>query len=246
MDIDELPRRTPWDGFPDVVICAAESAVKNHPDYPQAKQGNVQDAAPAATRLSASFLNAETAQGVRGMVTEATWLVPVHALEGQGFNRIPAAFAEVLARHFGVQVETSIIQINVVNHTGASGWQRMSAPPLFEGGITEGRRYLLVDDFVGQGSTLANLRGHIAHQGGSVVGAVCLTGRSDSVKLALTQPTLDSLRAKHGTEIEQWWLQEFGYDFSCLTESEGRYLLRVEDADAIRTRIGEARSAGHN
>ena len=129
MDVDELPRRTPWDGFPDVVICAAESAVKNHPDYPQAKQGNVQDAAPAATRLSASFLNAEAAQGVRGMVTEPTWLVPVHALEGQGFNRIPAAFAEVLARHFGVQVETSIIQINVVNHTGASGWQRMSAPP---------------------------------------------------------------------------------------------------------------------
>jgi hypothetical protein len=243
---DELPHRVPWFGFPDVVICATESEVKQHPDYTQAKQGNVQEAAPAATRLSAALLAPETGEIVRGMVSDATWLVPVHALEGQGFNRIPAAFAEVLARQLGLQIETSIIQVNVVNHTGASGWQRMSAPPLFEGDVIEGRRYLLVDDFVGQGSTLANLRGHVAFHGGVVVGAVCLTGRADSVKLALTESTLDSLRAKHGPEIEEWWSQEFGYDFSCLTESEGRYLLRVEDADTIRTRISEARSAGHN
>lgn len=246
MVFDELPRRAPWVGFPDVVICAAESAVKKHPDYQQAKQGNVQDAAPAAARLSAALLAPETAEILRGMVSETTWLVPVHALEGQGFNRIPAAFAEVLARQLGAHIETSIIQVNVVNHTGANGWQRISSPPLFEGDVIAGRRYLLVDDFVGQGSTLANLRGQIAYKGGSVVGAVCLTGRADSVKLALTQSTLDSLRAKHGPEIEQWWIQEFGYDFSCLTESEGRYLLRVEDAHTIRTRISEARSAGHD
>jgi hypothetical protein len=246
MVYDELPRRAPWTGFPDVVICATESAVKKHPDYHQAKEGNVVEAAPAATRLSAALLTPGALETVREMVSENTWLLPVHALEGQGFNRIPAAFAEVLARQLGIDIETSIIQVNVVNHTGASGWQRMAWPPLFEGHVAEDRRFLLVDDFVGQGSTLANLRGHVIYHGGTVVGAICLTGRADSAKLALTYQTLDSLRVKHGPQIEQWWLQEFGYDFSCLTESEGRYLLRVEDADTIRTRIGEARSAGHD
>jgi hypothetical protein len=173
----------------------------------------------------------------------AAKLVPVHALEHQGINRIPAALAELLGEALGVPVETSIIQVNVVNHTGASGWHRMSSPPLFDGAVDRNRPYVLVDDFIGQGGTLANLRGHVMHHGGTVVGAICLTGRADSAKLALSNQTLDSLRRKHGPEIEEWWRENLGYDFSCLTESEARYLLRVEDADTIRARIREARSA---
>jgi len=42
---------------------------------------------------------------------------------------------------------------------GASGWERMARPAMFEGDVIGGRNYLLVDDFVGQGDTLANLRG---------------------------------------------------------------------------------------
>jgi hypothetical protein len=76
--------------------------------------------------------------------------------------------------------------------------------------------------------------------GGFVIGAVCLTGRGDSSKLALTAETLGKLKDKHGQEIEAWWLQKFGYDFSCLTESEARYLLRAEDAHTIRTSLAEA------
>ena len=46
------PCRAPWDGFPDIVIVADQSAVKKHPEYEQAKAGNVNDAAPAAKRLA--------------------------------------------------------------------------------------------------------------------------------------------------------------------------------------------------
>jgi hypothetical protein len=34
------PPRTPWDEFPDVLIHASESAVKQHPAYNAAKSGN--------------------------------------------------------------------------------------------------------------------------------------------------------------------------------------------------------------
>ena len=239
----EFPHRAAWQAFPDVLICARESDVKNHPDYDQAKEGNLQDSAPAAKRLASAMVTAEAIAMLRSIAPRAAKLLPVHALEHQGINRIPAALAELLSEALGTPIETSIIQVNVVNHTGASGWHRMSSPPLFDGAVEQDRPYVLVDDFIGQGGTLANLRGHVLHHGGTVVGAICLTGRADSAKLALSDQTLDSLRQKHGPEIEKWWLENLGYDFSCLTESEARYLLRVEDADTIRTRIGEARSA---
>jgi len=220
--------------------------VKRHPDYAQAKQGNVQDAAPSAKRLAASNVTSHALNAIKQLPIQDALLVPVHALEGQGFNRIPAAFAELLAEELGLGIETGLIQVNVVNHTGASGWLRLASPPLFEGDIVQGRRYLLVDDFVSQGGTLANLRGYIIHGGGQVAGAVCLTGRGDSSKLRLDRRTLEALRHKHGPEIEDWWLKSCGYDFSCLTESEARYLLRVEDADTIRARLAEARLEGHD
>jgi hypothetical protein len=239
---EPLPHRAPWDGLPEVVTLASQSAIKKHPDYEQAKQGNVHDAAPAAKRLALDFVSPAALDACAALPVAGARLIPVHALEGQGFNRIPAAFAELLAEKLNLDIETGIIQVNVVNHTGATGWQRLASPPLFEGSVVVGQRYVLVDDFVGQGSTLANLRGHIVQQGGLVVGAVCLTGRDDSRRLALQPGTLDALRQKHGKEIEDWWKQTCGYDFASLTESEALYLLRVEDADTIRAKLAEARS----
>ena len=242
----ERPYRSGWRDFPDVVIAASETEVKQHPEYAQAKAGDVAQAAPAAKRLSAAMLSAQFLEAVHALRPENALLVPIHALEGMGFNRIPAAFAELLSERLSLEVETRIIQANVVNHTGASGWERMARPAMFEGDVIGGRNYLLVDDFVGQGGTLANLRGFILHHGGRVVGAITLTGRGDSAKLALTSETLESLRSKHGRQTEIWWTETFGHDFSCLTESEGRYLLRVEDADTIRARISAARSEVHD
>ena len=242
----ERPYRSGWRDFPDVVIAASETEVKQHPEYAQAKAGDVAQAAPAAKRLSAAMLSAQFLEAVHALRPENALLVPIHALEGMGFNRIPAAFAELLSERLSLEVETRIIQANVVNHTGASGWERMARPAMFEGDVIGGRNYLLVDDFVGQGGTLANLRGFILHHGGQVVGAITLTGRGDSAKLALTSETLESLRNKHGRQTEIWWTETFGHDFSRLTESEGRYLLRVEDADTIRARISAARPEVHD
>lgn len=167
-------------------------------------------------------------------------------MEDLGYNRIPGAFAELLAERLNLDVEIGIIQANVVNHTGASGWQRMVRPAVFEGAVAEGREYFLVDDFVGQGGTLANLRGYLMQGGGSALGATTLTGRADSATLALQSGTLAALRRKHGEQIENWWQGIFGYRFDCLTESEARYLLRVEDADTIRARLIEAGSEEHD
>lgn len=97
--------------------------------------------------------------------------------------------------------------------------------------------YVLVDDFVGMGGTLANFRGYIKAQGGTVVAAVTLTGKPYSAKLALDESQLQELRKKHGTELETWWQESFNHTFDCLTQSEARYLARSPDADTIRDRV---------
>jgi hypothetical protein len=239
---EEKPHRVPWDGFPDVAILADQTSVKAHEQYENAKAGAVDVATPAAKRLAAHFLSEIPLARAAAVARSGSVLLPIHAREGQGFNRIPAAFAELLAEKLELSLEEEVVQTNVVNHTGATGWRRLATPPLFGGAVRAGTSYVLIDDFVGQGGTLANLRGHVIRQGGLVLGAITLTGRADSAKLALEAVTLEALRSKHGQDIENWWRDNFGFGFESLTESEAKYLLRVEDADTIRNRILEARS----
>lgn len=233
------PQRSAWKGFPDVVILAEERPVRSHPEYAAAKTGDV----GSAKRLAAAFAEGATLDALAALVSgRSARIVPVHALEDQGINRIPSAFAELLAERLALEVESGIVQANVVNHTGASGWRRLASPAIFAGDVQAGQAYLIVDDFIGQGGTIANLRGHLTAGGGTVLGAATLTGKGYSAKLSLDPVTLTALRANHGPELEEWWTETFGYGFDRLTESEARYLLRAENAHAVRNRILETRS----
>lgn len=233
-----VAQRTAWGCFADVVIHSPESTVKSHPDYAPAKAGNVF----AAQRLVEALLDSALLDPLCRMTRRSTLLLPVVAMEEAGVNRIPAVMAAILGYRLGLPVSWSVVQMNTVGHTGASGWQRLARPALFEGDVQCAAEYLLVDDFVGQGGTLANLRGYLVAQGAAVCGATVLTGKPYSARLALSHDTLEQLRRKHG-QLETWWQTRFGYGFDCLTESEGRYLLRAEDADTIRNRVSEARRA---
>jgi hypothetical protein len=104
--------------------------------------------------------------------------------------------------------------------------------------VEHGCSYLLVDDFIGQGGTLANLIGYVESAGGHAVGATVLTGKPYSAKLAPDDELIRALRDKHGRHFENWWRKRFGFD--CLTRSEARYLEKSADAQAIRDRLIEA------
>lgn len=172
-------------------------------------------------------------------------LVSAHALERDGVNAIPEALADELGRLLDLPVDSSIVQTNVVSHTGADGFSRLTRQAAFAGEIVPEFDYLMVDDFVGQGGTLANLRGFIESQGGKVIAATTLTGKPFSAILPPTQEQLHLLRSKHGAELEIWWQARFGHTFDCLTQSEARYLERTSDADTIRNRITAAEQAGN-
>ncbi|MDP8983706.1 MAG: phosphoribosyltransferase [Pseudomonadota bacterium] len=104
-------------------------------------------------------------------------LVSVHALESGGVNEIPAALGKLLAKQSQRKINDSIVQSNSVGHTKASGFHRLAHQAQFFGEVISGQFYVVVDDFVGQGGTLANLIGFIHSRGGSVLGATVLTGK---------------------------------------------------------------------
>ena len=237
------PPRVPWNQFPDVVIHAPETSVKKHPAYRDAKAGDDE----AAHTLVVETLSAEAVRQLLAILGEdRPFLASAHAFERDGVNAIPEALADELAGLTGLQVDGSIVQTNIVGHTGADGFSRLARQAIFSGDVVPGASYALVDDFIGQGGTLANLRGYIESNGGRVIAATVLTGKPYSAKLAISHDQLLALRTKHnGKNLESWWLDRFGHAFDCLTQSEARYLERTQDADVIRDRIAAQEQAGN-
>lgn len=234
------PDRAAWDdAFPEVLILAAETEIKRHADYRAAKTGDAEAAARLVRDLVTQAKVDELARMIAG---RAPVLASIHAQEAHGINAIPEALADLLGLKLGLPTDDAIVQVNVVNHTGASGFARLARQALFEGDVQAGAEYLIVDDFIGQGGTIANFRGHLLAHGARVIGAVVLTGKPFSARLALSAERLTELRAKHG-QLEDWWRENFGFSFDTLTESEGRYLVNTADADTIRDRIASAQQA---
>ena len=240
------PPRKPWRrGFPDAVLLADEKRTRRHAQYAAAKAGDDL----AAANLVDSLVEDSALAAVRVLVASASKsvapvLVCAHAYEREGVNAIPAALSELLGQRLGLQFNTAVVQSNVVSHTGADGYGRLARQARFEGDVDRDRKYLMVDDFIGQGGTLANLRGWIEKQGGAVVGAVGLTGKPYSAKLSPSKEQLHELGQKHGADFEKWWREHFGHAFNCLTQSEARYLARSPDVDTIRSRLAAAERVG--
>ena len=164
-----FPPRRPWHvDFPPVAIHADEATVKQHPAYPAAKSGD----ADAALQLVQDMLALSAVESLRRLLAVTRpILVSAHALEQVGVNAIPETLADELGQLLDLPVDSSVVQTNMGSHTGADGFSRLAREAAFAGDILSGADCVLVDDFVGQGGTLANLRGLIESRGGRVIAA---------------------------------------------------------------------------
>jgi hypothetical protein len=133
-----------------------------------------------------------------------------------------------------------IVQVNKVGHTRAPAFQRLVTPPEFAGPVRRGSNYIIVDDHVGLGGTLANLRGYIIGRGGRVIAMTTLTESRDARTISLQPETLAMLWAKHGQPLENLWQAQFGYGIDCLTEVEAQNLCRQPSVAAIEDFLAKA------
>lgn len=234
--------RTPWKaGFPEVILHGRLGDASSHPDYEAAKRGNYD----AARRLVSEVLSPNAIKQIKAIIGNRSAIaLGVHAEEAVSRNAIPGAMADVLGKLLGLDVDVDIVQAAKVGRTAQDGFGRLANQPSFDGPVRTDKPYLIMDDTLTQGGTLANLKGYIEHRGGEVLAATALTGKQYSAKIAIDSSTLERLRDQYdGTGLEAWWQNRFGYGFDSLTESEARYLLRAQDADKVRDRVTAAGSA---
>jgi len=221
-----------------VVIHTRVQVRDAHPGYSAAKSGD----AEAALTLAESLLSGPATAALRTIVAgQDALLLPVTAIETTGFNAIPDAMAQVLARELGWGISAGgIVQNNKVGHTRTRAYNRLVTPASFEGPVEPAARYVLVDDHVGLGGTLANLKGHIETSGGIVVAMTTLTESRDGRHIAPRPVTLNVLRDRHGEGLEHLRREQIGHGLDGLTNLEGEILGREPSLDAIRDRLAQA------
>lgn len=233
------PNRLPWPtAFADVIIHTDVRTRDAHPAYTAAKSGD----AEAALELAISLLDADAVSILRDLIAgRSVLLLPVIADEAMGFNAIPDAMAQVLGRDLELPVASGVIvQTNKVGHTRARAFQRLVTPPAFAGPVKRGRNYVLVDDHVGLGGTLAHLRGHVDGNGGHVIAMTTLTESRDGRRISVRPETLAMLNERHGKALDQLWKDQFGYGLDCLTEVEAQNLCRQPSVAAIENFLAQA------
>ena len=241
LDSERRAERAPWRDFPPVIRNGGLGSLKNEPEYAAAKGGDDIEAG----RLVNKLLKEETVQQFREMIGDRKpVIVSVSATESAGRNKIPLAMAQALGSRLDLPVDTDIQQINKVSRTGSGIDHRLAFQPVFDGHVEAGRDYLIVDDTLAVGGTVAALRGYIENRGGHVVGAGVMTAHEGALNLPVKQAMIDNISRKHGNAMDNYWKEEFGYGIDQLTQGEAGHLNAARDVEQIRDRIAEARFQG--
>ena len=232
------PERAKWEAdFPLAVANDLKGNLIDLPNYQEAKAGNV----IAALQLVQSVLQEETITKIRQnfKFQKDTLIVPVNALEEAGKNPIPTVFAYELANRLNLEPYLEIVQAIKVARTRKSADYRLVFSPAFSGEVLANRTYLIVDDVLIQGGTVASLRGYINNRGGKVIGVAVLSAKEHSLRLAPSKEILENIRHKFGEELNQFWKEEFNYEISELTHSEATVLSKGDDFISLRNRIAQ-------
>jgi orotate phosphoribosyltransferase-like protein/2'-5' RNA ligase len=207
--------------------------LQEHPDYHSAKAGD----AAAAVRVVDDILTPQDIERARQALPKDAVFVPLHAQEAAGLNRLPMALAERYASELEGEVDTDIVQANRTFHTGAKAMERLVSRPEFYGAVEPSKAYVLVDDVVTLGGTVAEAANYIQSQGGKVVGTIVLANASRTGTLKPSKKLIRLLEERYGQDIRE----QFGVEPIALTAAEASYLIGFKSVDALRNRAATAR-----
>ncbi len=238
-----LPRYSWPDNFPAVVIHTTVRKRDAHPAYAAAKSGD----AGAAISLAQGLLDTAAIEALGALTSgRNAVLLPIVADETTGFNAIPDAMAQVLGRILKLPVTSGdVVQTNKVGHTRAPAFQRLVTPAEFDGPVDRGADYVLDDDHVGLGGTLANLRGFLCSRGANVIAMTTLTESREARRISLRPETLNLLWSRHGQPLDALWKEQFGYGLDALTEVEAAQLCRQHSITGIENFLAQAAVEAH-
>jgi hypothetical protein len=209
-----------------------DSPLKRHPDYRKAKAGDFR----AALNLISDLVWLEINQYKDRFAKDCIFVAPF-ARESTGDNAIPQVMAEIFALVCGATADRGLVQITKVYHTGADPMERLALRPEFSGPVAMGANYVLLDDVMSFGGTLAELAHYIQIKGGVVRDIAVIVNAGRNKSLSPDIKTLRILNERFGNEI----IEIFGVDINALTANEAQYLVGFRSTDEIRNRLTKAK-----
>ncbi len=220
-------------GMQEPIWCFSDdTTLKAHNEYQRAKAGNILSAVKLVEDLALPFL-----LRIKNLLPSDACYVSPHAKEATGDNAIPQVLAQAAAMFSGGEVDTDIVQISRVFHTGADPMERIATRAEFEGLVTPGKNHILVDDVTTMGGTLAELANYIQNQNGLITGVLVLVNAGRSKEL---RPNLKiTKQIQHRNELKIKEILEICP--GALTANEANYLIGFRTADEIRNRLAKAR-----
>jgi hypothetical protein len=152
-------------------------------------------------------------------------------------NKLPLALAQAI----GLPVWENVRLVHTVRRKFLSAIQRLLHKPKFAGNIQKGAAYILVDDVVCQGGTVAALRNFVVNHSGTVVAVVALAYAIGSHAVAPVGRFWIRLMVKFGFVLD-YLLQNYSIAASVryLTNSQVKYLLRFANVGNIERKLAKA------
>ena len=224
-------------GFPSSIkaplyLYEHDHSLKAHPAYVAAKAGEQTAALKLIMDLAQDFL-----LEIKQRLPSNLIYVAPFAREASGDNAIPQVLADACAILTGGAAEQHIVQTSRVYHTGADPMERLILRAQFEGEVHSGSNYVLVDDVLNMGGTLAELANYIQNHGGIIVHVIVLVNAGRDKQLHPSTTILTNLRRRYEHEIRSI----FGIDCAALTANEAGYLIGFRSVDEIRNRVIKAK-----
>lgn len=152
-------------------------------------------------------------------------------------NKLPL----VLARAIGLKINGKIHQIKTTDRKIMNAMERLLDKPIFKGRVKKGETYIIVEDIITQGGTVAALRRHIIKQGGIVLAVIALACSAGSSILAPRFEDVILLVQKFEYTIIIQILTKYRISNAIweLTKSQIRYLLRFKEIKRIVNKINK-------
>ena len=232
--------RSAWENFPDAITNGNLGDLKKDPEYVEAKAGDEY----AAWRLVNRLFKEETIISIIEKFNpnaDSTLLLPVLAEEHCGYNKIPLATAILISKKIDIPYCKTIFQTNCIGRTNKNGDSRLLFQPTFGGIVEKGKNYILIDDTLTMGGTIAALRSFVIQNGANVIGAIVMTSQQRSLQLAPTAEILENIRNKFGENIEDFLNKELGYGLKELTQAEASHIYAYKDFNSLRVRFTQTR-----
>lgn len=251
MGPNNLMTRVPWpDDFPDVIsniIWASKekggACLKSHPLYQPAK--GERDMGSALSLID-DVVKPETIDGLKKIAEKsgtAPILIAPAAQAEDSNNALAVAYANWLAHELDWGVEDRVFQNKAFSKDRSGAWARIANTSTFYGEIDKTTPYVIVDDVITLGGTLADLRSFIIGKGGSVIGMSTIASRyGHDTPIHLGKDLQKKLEKFYGSDLKKFCLEHLGFGHECFTRSEGENVLGCSGYVDLRKKINGGRN----